>query len=253
LWLVFSVLGFFLTFLTTFNGWHGGWGASPRYLVPALPFLAFPGVLAFARARRASSGVAAVSVALNLLVVSVDPQAPVGVTPFAQVPGLQVWLQSPVILYEWPIFAHGKATPILEAQRESVVQANDAYLAERGAPAEVRALSGADLRRQIDGAIASGEAAPLVLSYLADGSPGLSPSTLPMVIGPVSANPTGIHEGWMGQSSPPGAKEARWNSFNLGELAFPESRSSLLPLLLAEAVLVWLALRAARRLDADRA
>ena len=44
---VVSVLGFFLAFLTTFNGWHGGWGASPRYLVPALPFLALPAVLAF--------------------------------------------------------------------------------------------------------------------------------------------------------------------------------------------------------------
>jgi hypothetical protein len=252
-WLVLSVLGFFLAFLTTFNGWHGGWGASPRYLVPALPFLAFPAVLAFAQALVPSSAVAAVSLALNLLVVAVDPQAPVGVTPFARVPGLPVWLHSPVVLYEWPIFAGGQASPILEAQRDSVLQANDAYLAERGAPAEARARAGADLRRQIDGAIASGQAAPLLLSYRPDGSPGLSPSTLPMVTGPVSANPTGIHEGWMGQSQPPGAKEPRRNSFNLGELAFPRSRASLLPLLLAEAVLVWLALRAARKVDAGRA
>jgi hypothetical protein len=249
-WLVLSVLGFFLAFLTTFNGWHGGWAASPRYLVPALPFLAFPAVLPFAQALVPSSAVAAVSLALNLLVVAVDPQAPVGVTPFARVPGLPVWLHSPVVLYEWPIFAGGQASPILEAQRDSVLQANDAYLAERGAPAEVRVRANDALRRQIDGAIASGQPAPLRLSYLPDGSPGISPSSLPMVIGPVSANPAGIHEGWMRQAPAPEAKALGRNSFNLGELAFPRSRASLLPLLVAEAVLAWLAIRAARRIDA---
>ena len=109
--LVVSVVGFFLAFLTTFNGWHGGWGASPRYLVPALPFLALPAVLLFARAPVASSAVAAVSIALNLLVVAVDPQAPVGLTPMARIDGLPTWRHSPVTLYEWPLFSHGARGP----------------------------------------------------------------------------------------------------------------------------------------------
>ena len=138
--LVLSVIGFFLAFLTTFNGWHGGWGASPRYLVPALPFLALPAVLVFARAPVVSSGVAAVSVALNLLVVAVDPQAPVGLTPMASIEGLPTWRHSPVTLYEWPLFSTGRAGPILDAQREAVLEANDRFLADKPSNAASKKL-----------------------------------------------------------------------------------------------------------------
>ncbi|HSN91928.1 MAG TPA: hypothetical protein VLS93_11925, partial [Anaeromyxobacteraceae bacterium] len=47
--LALSIAAVFLLFVTTFNGWHGGWAVGPRYLVPALPFLALPAVAAFER------------------------------------------------------------------------------------------------------------------------------------------------------------------------------------------------------------
>jgi hypothetical protein len=249
-WVVLSVLAFFLTFLTTFNGWHGGWGASPRYLVPALPFLALPAVHPFARRLAASTLLAAVSVALCLLVTAVDPQAPVGLTPMATIVGLPEWRHSPLTLYEWPLFTGGRARPILEAQRDEVLAANDEFLLSRGAPPDVRTRSTADLRRRIDGAVQRSEPAPLLLRWGASGEPGLSLSPLPTITGPVSANPVGMYEGWMYRGFPSGSSQARWNSFNAGEFLFPESRWSLAPLLLIEAILGWLAVRAARRLDA---
>ena len=247
---VVSVLVFFLAFLTTFNGWHGGWGASPRYLVPALPFLALPAVLAFVRAPAASSAMAALSIGLNLLVVAVDPQAPVALSPMARIEGLPEWRHSPIALYEWPLFATGRAGPILEAQRDAVLLANDRYMAGKGVPPEVRAGNQAGLRRHIDGLIAAGQPAPLLLQRGPGGEPGLSPSPLSTFEGPVSANPMGMYEGWMYRDHGPGSRQARWNSFNVGEFLFPRSRWSLGPLLLLELLLCGLAIRAARKLDA---
>ena len=156
-------------------------------------------------------------------------------------------------LYEWPLFATGRAGPILEAQREAVLEANDRFLAGKGAPSDVRARSAAALRRHIDLTIAEGQPAPLLLQQGPDGAPGLSPSPLSAFTGPVSANPMGIYEGWMFRTFGPGSKEVRWNSFNLGEFLFPESRWSLGPLLLLQFLLCGLAVRAARRLDAGAA
>jgi hypothetical protein len=50
------------------------------------------------------------------------------------------------------------------------------------------------------------------------------------IAGPVSANPTGVYEGFYHRVFPSGSAEARWNSFNLGEFLWPQSRLSLLPL-----------------------
>jgi hypothetical protein len=66
------------------------------------------------------------------------------------------------------------------------------------------------------------------------------------VSGPVSANPTGVYEAWHYRVFPPGSFEARWNSFNLGELIFPESLLSLTPLLVLLAGGVWWGWRRAR-------
>lgn len=59
------------------------------------------------------------------------------------------------------------------------------------------------------------------------------------VSGPISANPIGVYEAWYYRVYPPGSFEARWNSFNLGELIFPGSLLSLLPLLILLAGGVW--------------
>jgi hypothetical protein len=48
--------------------------------------------------------------------------------------------------------------------------------------------------------------------------------------GPVSVNPVGVYEGGYYRLFRPGSAVGRWNSYNLGELLWPESRLSLLPL-----------------------
>src|SRR5205814_8135479 len=45
-----AVIAYFLLFNLGFDGWTGGWGAGPRYLIPATPFLwafAAPGLARF--------------------------------------------------------------------------------------------------------------------------------------------------------------------------------------------------------------
>jgi hypothetical protein len=42
-----AIFGFFFLVNASFNGYHGGFAAGPRYLVPGLPFLALPLVVAF--------------------------------------------------------------------------------------------------------------------------------------------------------------------------------------------------------------
>lgn len=50
--------------------------------------------------------------------------------------------------------------------------------------------------------------------------------------GRVSVNPIGTYDPWYYTHFPPGSPQARWSSFNLGELIWPRSPASLLPLLL---------------------
>jgi hypothetical protein len=51
------------------------------------------------------------------------------------------------------------------------------------------------------------------------------------LVGPVSTNPTGVYESGAHRLFPPGSEQARWSSFNLGELLWPGSWQSVLPLL----------------------
>ena len=77
--LLFSaIIGFLLLFAASFNGWHGGWAVAPRYLIPMLPFLSLPLVLAFIRYCKMTCALAIFSVAITLIYVAVDPQSPVG-------------------------------------------------------------------------------------------------------------------------------------------------------------------------------
>jgi hypothetical protein len=175
----------FLLFNVCFNGWHAGWGVGPRYLVPALPFLALPLVFAFERAFGWTLALAA---------------SPVGTSSIAERPGRARLLREPLSEYTLPLFVTGRAAPILAAQ------------AAEGRPERERVLAHFE--------------------------------------GPVSANPIGVYEGWIGRVFPPPAEALRWNSFNAGELLLPGSRlSPLLPLLPA-ALLIASALRIARRADA---
>jgi hypothetical protein len=191
---LFAALGLvFLLFNASFVGWHGGWGYAPRYLIPALPFLALPLVCVAEQRPRWLAGFAGLSIAITTLITAVDPQAPVGSSPIALDPGRASWQHSPLLDYALPLFATGRATPLLP-----------------------------------EGETPSGQAQPLAHFE-----------------GPVSANPIGMHEAWLGQAFALPGPTSRWNAFNLGELWLPGRRASLLVPGLAVAVVLVVAWRAA--------
>jgi len=248
-WLAVATGSFFLLFVSTMNEWHGGWSVGPRYLAPAIPFLAMPAALVFRSRPRVAIALASVSIAVNFLVVAVDVQPPVGVGVIADVAGKPRWARSPVLEYDLPLFLQGSPAELLEAQKQSALTAYETALVSAGHAPEERRLLLDRAARAMDEAIRAGVPAPLLPASGPDGSFGLEVNPLSAITGPVSANPMGIYEGWMFRVFPPGSRQARWNSFNAGEFLFPESRLSLLPLLIAQVVLWGLAFRAARRLD----
>lgn len=248
-WTMIAIALTFLLFVSTFNGWHGGWGVGPRYLVPAVPFLAVGAAVGFARWPRLGAVLAAASTASALLVTAVDVQPPVAVADHATLPGLAQWRHDPVSDYAWPLFAHGRAWPLLDAQREHVLSFYDGFLRARGEPPERRAQEAARLRAVIDEDVRSGRPAPLLVRTGDDGQVGLQRSLLSTIAGPVSVNPMGFDEGFMYRLRPPGSEAARWASFNVGELVLEGSRWSLAPLLVAAGALVAFALGRAARVD----
>lgn len=67
-----------LTFLVnaSFNGWHGGYSAGPRYVLQIVPLLALGLIEMHGRARLLTRVLAAVSLLFNFAVTAVDPQPP---------------------------------------------------------------------------------------------------------------------------------------------------------------------------------
>jgi hypothetical protein len=148
-----AIFVLFVLMNLSFNGWHGGSSFGPRYLIPALPFLALPLAPAFARFRLASWALASLSVVSMGVVTAVGPQ-------------VEVTLRRPATEYYLPLL----------------------------------------LGRSVE----------------------IGPFT---VRGPVSAHPMGATGGDL-EIADPDTRYAAWNSFNLGELLFPRSWTSLVPLLL---------------------
>jgi len=71
-----AMFGAFLVVNAAFDRWHAGFTFGPRYLIPALPFLALGLAPAFDRLPRLTTGLAVVSAALMLLATAVNPQVP---------------------------------------------------------------------------------------------------------------------------------------------------------------------------------
>lgn len=208
-----SLLAFFVLFNASFNGWHGGSGVGPRYLIPALPFLGLAATWAFARWPRPSGALAAVSIATMFAFTAVDPQWPW--PTLLRDPARSPLLQEPLREYTLPLFLTGKPGPTLDSQ-----------LAIRAARAEAE-LRDADLQPAArEERLTAGREA--LRAAFERGDPRLPIS---LVRGPVSANPQGVYEGWYGVVIPPPAPALAWNSFNAGELWFPGRRVSLLVLL----------------------
>jgi hypothetical protein len=214
--LIAAVFVFLLLVNSSFNGWDGGWTAVPRYLAPAMGLLAIPLAVAFDRWRSITFGLAAVSLTMQFLLVTVDPQVPIGDVGTAGVPVSKVFTIDPVARYVVPLFTSGRAWPLIDEQIEDAVGRSARVATQRGDSRPEIERKAAQLRTQLRDKVARGEGAPLALGG---------------VEGPVSANPIGIYEGFYYRLFPAGSAEARGNSFNLGELVFPQSRLSLLPLL----------------------
>jgi hypothetical protein len=226
--LFLCAIAFFLLFNCSFNGWPGGWAVGPRYLVPAIPFLALPLVFAIRAYPRTATALTIVSAAIMLLATAVDPQCPLGEPGFASVAGRPFWRYSPLAEYELPLFMSGQPTSFLQAQADATFEHLRDVQSETGSlPPPWRDQTLAQVRSRLNEAVALGHADILPLAALR---------------GPLSVNPQGVYEGRPFQFFSPADPRVRWNAFNFGELLFPGSRLSLLPLLGGIGALVCVAL-----------
>jgi len=87
-------------FNASFTGWQGGWACGPRYLIPALPFLALPIAVVTPRAVWVRRGLLVASIAAMTLATAVDPQPPVTVSG--------TWTASPIWSIDLPQFLGGR-------------------------------------------------------------------------------------------------------------------------------------------------
>ena len=217
--LCLAMFVFFFFVNSCFNGYHAGFSAGPRYLVPGIPFLAFGIVRAAQWLPRITGGLAAVSIAVGLLLTATDAQNPVGVGGHTRVEGRRnEWTYNLLSEYAWPLFAHGRAWPLLEQQLGVHLESEEARLATETDEPDALTQNMRTVEEGLRAGIRRGEASPFLLGSVA---------------GPVSVNPMGVFEGLFTYAFfPPGTPPTRWASWNLGEFLFPESRWSLAPLVL---------------------
>ena len=95
-----AMIGHVLVFNMSFGNWNSGWACGPRYLVPALPFLALPVALVPARANWVRHGLLAISIIAMALVTIVDPQPPPTM--------VGIWNHSPIWSIDLPQWLHGR-------------------------------------------------------------------------------------------------------------------------------------------------
>jgi hypothetical protein len=237
--LCLGVFALFFVMNTFFNGFHAGFSAGPRYLVPGIVFLALPLVAAFKKWPRLTGELAVYSIGINLLLTATDAQNPVGVGSHARVPWTRDDNQYNLVSsYAWPLFVDGEAGPLLDKQR--LVRAQYAIqmcqlqglLADAATAPDERARGEGEARR--------------VEKELAGLDRDLN--GLLTVKGPVSVNPVGVFEGMFEYDFfPAGSRPTRWASFNVGEFLWPDSRWSLLPLFLVSGGLAVAGIVLARR------
>jgi hypothetical protein len=226
------LVGLYLWFNASFWSWHGGWIAVPRYLGPAVPFLAVPMVFGFIRFPKTTNALTIVSVAINLLFTAVDPQVPTEFDAAVNAPTWSQWRHAPLCEYTLPMFLTGRAGPFLNRQLEKTLGEYAARLdAEGTAPQERDRLLAA--KRQ-------------------EWSLAIEERRMPGSNGPVSGNPTGVYESWFHSLFAAASQQTEWNSFNVGEFIFQQSRLSLLPLaVVCGGLLAWALTVAGRARRAD--
>ncbi|MEI9895326.1 MAG: hypothetical protein WDN28_15915 [Chthoniobacter sp.] len=218
--LCLAIFGFFFLVNVCFNGYHGGFAAGPRYLVPGLPFLALPLIVAFMRWRWLTSALALISIVQQTLLTATDAQNSLAVGGHARIDDAHRkddFFCQIVGEYAWPLFAYGRAWPVLNQLIAARLDKEEAQLKEDDVAEPERKTRLAALEKDMRESIARGDSSPFILGAIR---------------GPVSVNPIGAYDGLLTFSMfPAGSEETDWNSFNVGEFFFPQSRASLLPLL----------------------
>ncbi|HEX4084045.1 MAG TPA: hypothetical protein VHY22_03980 [Chthoniobacteraceae bacterium] len=222
---------------SSFMGWHAGFSCGPRYLIPATAFLALPAVYGFMQWPRISAALLAVSIGINFLFTVTDAESPIGVGSLAMAGDREMYLYSPLTEYAAPLFFEGRAWPVLNMLIADRVEDMREDLDVRRVPAAAQAADIAKLKADFAKSIAAGSDQMLDLASYC---------------GPVSVNPTGVCEGGYYSLYTAGSLQARWNSFNVGEFWFPQSRWSVLPLLALVGMLAAGLAREASRAAASR-
>lgn len=236
--LCLAIFGFFFLVNVCFNGYHGGFAAGPRYLVPGLAFLGLPLVVAFMRWRWLTAALALISITQQTLLTATDAQNSLAVGGHARVDDAHRkddFFCQIVGEYAWPLFAYGRAWPILNQLIAARLDNENTQLKEDNVPDAERKEHLAQTEKDMRDSIARGESSPFILGAIR---------------GPVSVNPIGAYDGLLTFNYfPAGSVQTDWNSFNVGEFFFPQSRASLLPLLVISGGLAGLLIGLAARRD----
>ncbi len=231
-----AIFGWFFLVNASFNGYHGGFSAGPRYLVPGLPFLALPLVVAFARWKKISTVLLALSFAQQFLLTATDAQNSLAVGGHARVDDAHRkddFFCSIVGEYAAPLFFTGRIKPLTEQLLALRIEKEEERLTETIADETERTRLITEMRRDFRAAVDRQERDPIMLAA---------------ILGPVSVNSVNPFDGLLGYGVwPLHSPQAEWASFNAGEFLWPRSRRSLLPLLLVVGGLwTWLLLASRR-------
>jgi hypothetical protein len=234
--LCLAIFGFFFLVNMSFNGYHGGFAAGPRYLVPGLPFLALPLVVAFSRWKRWSAFLFGASIFHQLLLTATDAQNALAVGGHARLDNehrKDDFFCNIVSEYALPLFLTGRDGPLLDELLEAKIDIEADRLALTGMSEAERESQLAEKRAEWRASIDRGEKTPFLLAAIR---------------GPVSVNPLGVYDGLLGYGNfEMDSPQAAWASCNLGEFVWPQARLSLLPLLLVSGGLSFAAWFCARR------
>ena len=238
--LCLAIFGFFFLVNMSFNGYHGGFSAGPRYLVPGLPFLALPLVVAFVRWKKIAVAALAVSIAQQFLLTATDAQNSLAVGGHARLDDhyrdthafSDDFFCNIVTEYALPYFIQGRPEKLLRQVLEAKINlaADHQRLAGTGDADIAKDIAGK--RAEWQAAIDRWEQTPILLASIP---------------GPVSINPLGVYDGLLGFGTfPIGSPQAAWSSFNAGEFLWPQSRASLIPLVFISGTLAFAAWKTRR-------